>query len=207
MRIIAMLGLILSISSLSANAAEEPPHIIIIKDAKFELRQYQPTLVAEVTITGDMRNASSSGFQPLADYIFGNNKPAKKIAMTSPVTRTGSIKIAMTAPVARVKQQDKNWVVAFTMPEKWTKETLPKPNNPDVTIREVPGELIATIRFSGRGGEADHENNQAKLESWITEQGYNVTGEPRYAAYDAPWVPGPLRRNEVMIPVASGQAK
>lgn len=200
---IATLSLILSMSSLSANAVDEPPHTVIVKDSKFELRQYRPMLIAQVTVTGDMRKAGNSGFRPLADYIFGNNKPAEKIEMTAPVTRTESTKIAMTAPVTRVKNQDKSWVVAFVMPDKWTKETLPKPNNPDVTIREVPGELVATIRFSGRGSEASHEKNQAKLEHWIGEQGYRQIGEPRYAGYDAPWVPWPLRRNEVMIPVAS----
>jgi hypothetical protein len=201
MRVIAMLGLILSVLSLSAKATDEPPHSVIVKDDKFELRQYQPTLVAEVTVSGDMRKAGNSGFRPLADYIFGNNKATEKIERTASVTQTESIKIEMTAPVTRVKQEDKGWVVSFVMPAKWTKETLPKPNNPDVTIRQVPGELLATIRFSGRGNEAAHEGHQSKLESWINEQGYNAIGEPRYAGYDAPWVPWPLRRNEVMIPV------
>jgi hypothetical protein len=41
------------------------------------------------------------------------------------------------------------------------------------------------------------------MDQWISEQGYRQIGEPRYAGYDAPWVPWPLRRNEVMIPVAS----
>lgn len=87
--------------------------------------------------------------------------------MTAAVTLAEAIKIAMTAPVTQVKQQDESWVVAFVMPEKWTKETLPKPNNPEVTIREVTGEFLAAIRFRE----------------------------------------GLMRRNEVIIPVASMQAK
>ena len=85
-------------------------------------------------------------------------------------------------------------------------ETLPEPNNPDVKIREVPGELIATIRFSGRGNEAAHKKKQALLDAWIIEQGYTAIAQARYAGYDAPWVPWPFRRNEVMIPVVKQSA-
>lgn len=196
-------GLVLSSSTFRVIAADEPRHTVIVKDKKFEIRQYQPMIVAEVTVTGDMRKAGNSGFRPLADYIFGNNQPAEKIAMTAPVTRTASTKIAMTAPVTRVRNADSSWVVAFVMPDKWTAETLPKPNNPDVTIRQVPSETMAIIKFSGRGGEAANDDHRRTLEQWIAEQGYLEIGEPRYAGYDAPWVPSPLRRNEVMIPVAN----
>jgi hypothetical protein len=203
MRVVAMLGLMLFFSSFCANAVNQPPHTVMLEEGKFELRQYPPTIVAEVTVTGDMRKAGNSGFRPLADYIFGNNKPAERIEMTAPVTRTASTKIAMTAPVTRVKNTDNSWVVAFVMPEKWTAETLPKPNNPDVTIRQVPSEILATIKFSGRGNQAAHDDNRSKLKTWINEQGYQEIGEPRYAGYDAPWIPWPFRRNEVMIPVVA----
>lgn len=202
MRNVIFVTLLIALLPVSVHAVDEPAHTVLLKESDFELRQYQPTLVAEVIVTGDMRGAGSKGFRPLADYIFGNNQPAEKIEMTAPVTRTRSTKIEMTAPVTRVENQDKSWTVTFVMPEKWTMATLPKPNNPDVSIREVPGELLATIEFSGRGNEATHKKKQKKLEQWISEQGYIPIAEPRYAGYDAPWVPWPLRRNEVMIPVA-----
>ena len=82
-------------------------------------------------------------------------------------------------------------------------ETLPAPNNPDVRLREVPSELVAAISFSGNGQEQTQKAKQKDLESWIAANGYVATGSPRYAGYDAPWVPGPFRRNEVMIPVKS----
>lgn len=187
--------------SLSARATEEPPHQTLVKDGKFEVRQYEPTIVAEVEITGDMRRAGNSGFRPLADFIFGNNTSRSKIDMTAPVTRVKSEKIEMTAPVTRTLSDDDAWTVAFVMPSAWTLETLPVPNNPDVTIREVPGELMATVEFSGVGRERTFAQKQVSLESWLIEQGYEPAGAPRYAGYDAPWVPGPFRRNEVMIPV------
>lgn len=202
MRGVFVITLLISLLPSTVSAVDEPSHIVLLKQEKFEVRQYHPMILAEVTVTGDMRRAGSSGFRPLADYIFGNNQLATKVEMTAPVTRTESTKIAMSAPVTRVKNENKSWTVSFVMPEKWTMETLPKPNNPDIIIREVAGEVIAILEFSGRGSEVMHKKKQIQLEQWIAKQGYTAIAEARYAGYDAPWVPWPFRRNEVMIPVA-----
>lgn len=203
MRFVLLIAAVLSVLPIMADATEEPPHQTLLKDGKYEIRQYEPTIVAEVEITGDMRRAGNSGFRPLADFIFGNNTARSKIDMTAPVTRVKSEKIAMTAPVTRTMDENDVWTVAFVMPSDWTMETLPVPNNPDVTIREVPGELMATVKFSGVGRERTFEQKREALEIWLAEQGYEITGAPRYAGYDAPYVPGPFRRNEVMIPVVN----
>ena len=202
MRYALLIVAILSVLPMRAGATEEPPHQTLVKDGKYEIRQYEPTIVAEVEITGDMRRAGNSGFRPLADFIFGNNTARSKIDMTAPVTRVKSEKIAMTAPVTRTLDDDV-WTVAFVMPKKWTMDTLPVPNNSDVKIREVPGELMATVKFSGVGRETVFEQKQGALEAWLSEQGYEAIGAARYAGYDAPYVPGPFRRNEVMIPVVA----
>ena len=151
--LIAALGLF--IMPQSASATEEPPHTVIVENGKFELRQYGDMIVAEVEITGDMRRAGNSGFRPLAGYIFGDNMARKSIEMTAPVTRQKSQKIDMTAPVTRVASGNDVWTVAFVMPSEWTMETLPVPNNPDVTLRVEPGQLMATVRFSGRASQKD----------------------------------------------------
>jgi len=202
MRKIVLFAILAVFMPLTVSATEEPAHETLMKSGAYEIRLYQPTIVAEVEITGDMRRAGNSGFRPLADFIFGNNTARSKIDMTAPVTRVRSEKIAMTAPVTRTVSDDDIWTVAFVMPSEWTMETLPVPNNPDVSIREVPGELIAAIKFSGVGRERIFSQKQIALEEWLSKQGYEAIGAPRYAGYDAPYVPGPFRRNEVMIPVA-----
>ncbi|MEM6539433.1 MAG: heme-binding protein [Pseudomonadota bacterium] len=189
MRILLLAALVWIAQPFVAMAVEEPPYQTLVKDGKFEIRQYAPTIVAEVEVTGDMRRAGNSGFRPLADFIFGNNTARSKIEMTAPVTRVKSQKIEMTAPVTRTLNDDV-WTVAFIMPEDWTMQTLPVPNNPDIKIREMPGELIATVRFSGSGRERTFEAKQTDLEAWIAEQGYIMLGPPRYAGYNAPFVPG-----------------
>ena len=85
---------------------------------------------------GERRDAIGKGFRIIADYIFGNNTTAQKVPMTAPVTQQDSQKIAMTAPVTQ--QGDGNtWRVRFIMPSNYTLETLPKPNNPAIKLKEV----------------------------------------------------------------------
>ncbi|MEO0606670.1 MAG: heme-binding protein [Pseudomonadota bacterium] len=201
MHLLLLVAAFLLVLPMSTSATEEPAHEIVVKDGKYEIRQYAPTIVAEVEITGDMRRAGNSGFRPLADFIFGNNTTRTKIDMTAPVTRVKSEQISMTARVIRTLEDDL-WTVAFIMPSEWTMATLPVPNNPDVTLREVPGELLATLRFAGSGRQGTFESKRTALETWIAERGYSAIGPPRFAGYDAPYVPAPFRRNEVMIPVA-----
>jgi len=59
--------------------------VVEIVDA-IELRAYAPSVVAEVSVeASDHQSAANQGFRPLARYIFGNNLPRDKIAMTTPV--------------------------------------------------------------------------------------------------------------------------
>ena len=74
--------------------------------------------------------------------------------MTAPVTQQGNEKIAMTAPVTQ-QGSDKSWRVRFIMPSKYTMETLPKPNNPAIELKEIPAKRFAVIRFSGMGGQRE----------------------------------------------------
>ncbi|BFM02336.1 hypothetical protein Psyaliredsea_09830 [Psychrobacter alimentarius] len=57
----------------------------------------------------------------------------------------------MTAPVS-MQQNDGKWRVQFTMPSQYTMQTLPKPNNPDVKIVQVPAQTYGVIKFSGLAG-------------------------------------------------------
>ena len=162
--------------------------------SSYEVRAYEPCCVIETSYAAKKMVGGDQGgsFMALARYIGVMSKPEN----------ARREKIAMTAPVTRTLDENDMWTVAFVMPSEWTMETLPVPNNPDVTIREVPGEMMATLKFSGVGRERVFEQKRAALENWLAEQGYQAIGAPRYAGYDAPYVPGPFRRNEVMIPVA-----
>lgn len=184
--------------------AEETPDYEVIEtfEDNIEIRRYQPMLLAEVVVAGDRDDAANAAFRILADYIFGNNQRRDKIAMTAPVTQSASEsaseKIAMTAPVAQAKNADGEWTVSFMMPSKYDLETLPRPNDPRVMIREIEAHTAAAIRFSGRLVDENMEKHQARLEAFLAERGLKAEGPAAYAYYNGPMTPFFLRRNEVI---------
>jgi effector-binding domain-containing protein len=188
-----------------AVATEEPKFSLLEKDQSFELRLYEPKIIAEVEVDGDMSAASRKGFRQIADFIFGNNTAqsgkSEKISMTAPVAiKPASEKIAMTAPVG-VQQSEKGWRVSFVMPSQYTLETLPKPNNPQISIKQLPAKKFALIRFSGLVDEEKMQAKSAELNQWITMKKLNPVGIPELARYNPPWTLPFLRRNELMIEV------
>jgi len=184
-------------------ATKTPDYEVLKHDDPFELRRYGGYLTASVRVSaGDAAQAMNAGFNPLADYIFGNNRASDRISMTAPVTagRACCQRIAMTTPVT-AQGSDEEYVVSFTMPSGYSLETLPQPNNQAVEIEAVASHLAAVVRFGGRFNERKAAQAQADLDSWIVEQGLKATGQPIAAQYDAPWTPGFARRNEIMVVV------
>ncbi|WP_223808469.1 heme-binding protein [Psychrobacter sp. YGAH215] len=184
-------GLLLTSALLLSGAAmatEEPKYTVLKQTEDFELRRYDEQLMAQTWVTGDQDAASRAGFKILADYIFGNNSAAN-----------GKIrKISMTAPVSIQQTKDK-WRVQFTMPSQYTLQTLPKPNNPNIEIVEVPAQTYGVIKFSGLAGTEKVAAKTKELQSWMQGQNLTITGKPELARYNPPWTLPFMRRNEVMI--------
>lgn len=206
------------IMSGSAQATEKPNYSVVSEDGKIEIRQYPTMLLAEVTVDGDRRTANNRGFRKLAAFIFGDNVSQDKVAMTSPVvskpktekiamtspvvSKPKSESIDMTSPVVRTEAPDGRWTVNFMMPSKYTMETLPKPTDPDIRIFESAPYRTVSIRYNGNNNTKNIAKHEAKLRAYIAENGLDVEGTPEYAGYDAPWVPGPMKRNEVHFRLA-----
>ncbi len=182
---------------------EQPKYEVLAKHEAFEVRLYEPRIVAEVNVEGSAEKATGDGFRLLADFIFGNNHKGAKVAMTSPVDRSAaSEKIAMTTPVDRTKD-GKTWTVAFTMPSKYTMETLPRPNDARVSIRQLPAKRYAATRFSGNPKEEVVRHRMDALREAAEAEGLPLTGKaPVYARYDPPWTPSFMRRNEILLELA-----
>ena len=189
-------------------AIEEPEYTLIKKEKPFELRAYAPMIVAEVEVSGDMKQASNRGFRLIADYIFGNNTAvdgdSAKISMTAPVTMEPKVgdseKISMTTPVTMEQNgAADSWRVHFVMPSEYSIKTLPKPNNSQVNIREVAPQTYAVIRFSGFTGEQKVAEKTQDLLNWMEKQGLTAVGYPELARYNSPITPPFFRRNEVMV--------
>lgn len=192
-------------------ATEEPKFTILNKTEDFELRRYDAQIVAQTWVTGSQMVASNKGFKTLANYIFGNNTAptgeSSNISMTAPVMmqpngndsgKDKSAKIAMTAPV-NMQQDTGQWRVQFVMPSQYTMQTLPKPNNADITIVELPVQTYGVITFSGLAGEKKVAEKTQALQEWMQAQNLIMIGSPELARYNPPWILPFMRRNEIMI--------
>jgi hypothetical protein len=128
------------------------------------------------------------------------------IAMTGPVSvGTGAKKserIAITAPVG-TRRAAAGYVVSFTMPKQYELESLPAPSDERVLLRQVPGERVAVLRFSGRYRSELIHDKQAELVRRARAAGLETVGEPLFAGYDAPSTLPFLRRVEVWVPIAA----
>ena len=203
MRVILVAAVII-IGVMDAMAIEEATYKVVEKDDGFEIRDYAPHILAETVVEGDLEQAGNKAFNRLFRYISGDNRSRDKVAMTAPVSQEPiGEKIKMTAPVGQQRVQEK-WAVSFVMPALYTLETLPKPEDPKITLRQVPARRMAAVRYSGFWSEKNYLRYKLELESWIHGRGLTIVGEPIWARYNSPFTPWFLRRNEILIPVDTG---
>ena len=189
------------LSSCAIVGIEKAKYKVIEREGKFEIRQYQPQIVAETTVEADFDEAGNMAFRRLFNYISGENRKDESIAMTAPVNQKArSEKIAMTAPVNQQKSEGK-YAISFVMPSKYTRETLPEPLDANVRLREIPSRKMAAIRYSGSWSRKKYEAKKALLEEFIKKKELHITGEDTFARYDPPFQIWFLRRNEVLFPV------
>ncbi|MEM6897350.1 MAG: heme-binding protein [Pseudomonadota bacterium] len=169
---------------------ELPPYDVVETAGEFELRQYEPHILAEVTVRGSQSQAISRGFQVLANYIFGGNAAGQSIAMTVPVGQQ---------PAA---QDISGWTVSFMMPASFDIGTLPAANSEAIRFVETQAEELLVVQFSGFRNSARLAAQTDAIVQEASLRGLEITGAPRYFFYDGPMTPPWARRNEVALPVA-----
>lgn len=196
---------------------DEPSYQITMKEENIEIREYDGYTVAEITISATFDRATSQSFRPLFGYISGDNLARADLEMTAPVlVEPTSEKIAMTVPVlvepTAVPQGDpqtliegsvETWTTAFILPEPYTSNTAPIPDDSRITIRDIPSHQVASIRFNGSFTNRAVEKHRQMLEHWLADQGLPHLSDWRAAAYDPPMTPPSFRRNEVLVTLKS----
>ena len=186
---------------------EHPLYSVQEKHHGYEVRIYEPYIVAETEVSGGYEQASNAGFGILAGYIFGNNTRQQKVAMTAPVgmeKKQVQEKISMTAPVIMQPKEDQKsetYTMSFMMPSKYTLDTLPNPNNSAVELRRVPKRKVAAIRFSLLANEERVEKKTAELRDTLRRDIITTISKPQIARYNAPFSNPLLRRNEKLIEI------
>ena len=211
------LPLILLIGSVFASP--ELPYSVIQNDGKFELRQYNSFITASVSFDSE-EELEEKGFDILAGFIFGNNIPmtspvfteGEDIGMTSPVFTEGE-DIGMTSPVFTegddigmtspvfTGSNDRLWTMTFVMPARYTIDTLPKPVNEMIVIKEISPKMMATVRFNGRRTQQRTAKFEKELRGWIQDFGLTIVSKAVYAGHNPPWTLPSKRRNEVLFEI------
>lgn len=171
-----------------ASKADQPDYTLVERDGDFEIREYPGLVTAATEARGPREAALERGFNVLADYIFAKSRPGAKIAMTAPVLSDGSSK--------------SGWRTRFIMPAGKTRSDLPAAPS-GVTLANEPPRRVAAIRFPGRVVEADLDAKEGALRSWLQLRAFPSEGVAEHAFYNSPMMPGPLRRNEVLITLST----
>jgi hypothetical protein len=189
----------------AVQATEEPAYAVLQKNDVFEVRRYDPYVVAEVVVPGPASEAGNQGFGILAGYIFGKNKGERKLEMTAPVAQSpvapvaaDPVKLDMTAPVAQQATAG-GFLLQFVMPRGYTLATLPEPLDARIKLRDVPAQTVGVIRYSGGWSQASYDENLAKLRQALAAANLKTEGEPIFSRYNSPMMPAFWRRNEVWL--------
>jgi SOUL heme-binding protein len=193
--IVALLVIAAATAGPIMSRVEQLDYKVMLFAGAIEIRHYSSMIAAEAEVKGERKAAINEGFRLIAAYIFGANKPNAKIAMTAPVQQQSAQKIAMTAPVTQQSGGD-IWTVRFIMP---TRDTLPAPNDPRVTLKSVPAKHVLSIRFSGIATDSLIESKSIELHNYASNNNLKTVGEPLLAFYNPPWTLPFFRRNEVML--------
>lgn len=179
--LVVVAGLVIGLGACRTGYATAPSKTVL-QQSGLEIREYGELALASTFMGGDNGNNS---FGRLFRYISGDNAAEQKISMTTPV---------FIGDLGEGKKE-----MAFVMPVKL--DQPPKPKSEEVVTRKLPAGTFAVWRFSGLRSAKNEAQALAKAREQLKKTTWQESGEPFFAYFDPPWTPGPMRRNEVMIPV------
>jgi hypothetical protein len=182
-----------------SSIVEGPEYEVVRRLGDIEVRRYVPYTVAEVQVAGSADDAVDWAFPILSGYILGKNKGARAFVKTEAVNHSPApIHFAMTAPVTQIAVAG-GFTVQFVLPKGVTLASAPEPDDPRVTLRELPAHRLAAIRYSGYWSASNYATHLATLMAALKAVALSWSGEPAFSRYNAPWTPWFLRRNEIWL--------
>lgn len=158
-------------------------YLVLHQDGNFELRRYEPAVMASVDMPGSYSSMSSTGFRELAGYIFGGNDEQKKIAMIAPV---------------HVAMKDSTSTMSFVMPPVYQKEDLPDPQSENISLQETGMAITASISFGGYANDKIINKKTQELRDRLRSRGIHFRDDFRFLGYNPPYRII-KRRNEIVV--------
>jgi hypothetical protein len=164
----------------------QQPYQVIRHEKNFEIRFYPSVTMATVTSTARSYDALLQiGFKKLASYIFGGNEDKLQIAMTSPVHMDINESLSS---------------MSFVMPEGYSQDDMPEPDDHLVSIQTTSDEYVAAIKFGGYADDSDIKLYSERLEKELKAKSISYYSNFRFLGYDRPYhLLG--RKNEVIVSV------
>ncbi|KAI8463623.1 MAG: SOUL heme-binding protein-domain-containing protein [Monoraphidium minutum] len=164
----------------------ETPRYRVLKAGRgYEIRKYDPFIVAEVPMGDGSTPSTGGGFNELAGYIFGRNSSSEKMEMTTPVLS---------------EPGDGGALMQFPMEERFPSvSALPAPLDTRVATKEIGARYVAATRFSGWALDWEVQSAERELRRALLRDGLAPAAGYRLARYNDPLTPPPLRRNEVLV--------
>ncbi|MFN7910780.1 MAG: SOUL family heme-binding protein [Bacteroidota bacterium] len=150
---------------------------------QFEIRKYAPALFSSVKLKSKgYKESSGKGFRMLAGYIFGNNEKNQKIAMTTPV----------------VMQLGDTTKMFFKVPDGYSMEALPQPNDTNIVFEKQEEKIMAAIHFNGWADDDKIKHYIAILKNALDKENIQHTNAFSFLGYNPPYELV-NRRNEIAV--------
>ncbi|HPU54014.1 MAG TPA: heme-binding protein [Burkholderiaceae bacterium] len=180
---------------------EEPPFIVLRTEDEFEVRRYEPHVLAEAALPGPADYAADAGFHLLNEYLAGRNTSRRRFGTHSPLILTPAA-TSLDARVPMIPSMAVNgFVVQFVMPIGQALSELPVPKDSRVRLRSVASETRIVHRYAGNWSQQTYRRHLETLRRAVAHAGMSTRGEPAFVRFDAPYVLPFLRRNEIWLAV------
>lgn len=168
--------------------SQEPVYKVLQKNNEYEIRKYDPYIIAQVSFQGSYQMVTNKGFKVLANYIFGDNEKNVKMPMTAPV-------------FVEKNEKDNGYTVTFVMPNSYNKKTLPKPNDSRIKITAKPSNKLAVYSFSWYPSAKRVEQKKQKFMMLLKRDGIKAESSVLLARYNPPFILPFLMRNELLVTI------
>eukprot|EP01041_Mallomonas_annulata_P008662 gene8662-17874_t len=169
---------------------QTPDYTVVKSSEAYELRKYSTYSVCSTELPTDGEQSTMSpittgkGFNKLAGYIFGDNNVdniPEKMAMTTPVIISSG-------------------TMEFVLPSGMSTINAPLPATSDITIKDIPSEIVAVREFPGIATDGEVMRQRASLEDALLADGMSYDNLSfRVLQYNPPYTLPWLRRNEVIL--------
>jgi hypothetical protein len=179
-------------------ATEEPDYRALESDGDHQIRDYPALTVAETVVEGSRRDALDKGYRILADYLAARSREGDKLQFSVPVVQDGGDPMASDPPLFDDDLEGAAWRTRFVMPAGKSADDLPDPPE-GIELVELPPRKVGVVSFAGRATDELLKEQEDRLRGWLAKRGEKSNGEPEFAFYNSPMIPGPLRRNEVWL--------